>query len=118
MELDLNRVQDNVRAATTADLLDRATIYRPGMEASALVLIDAELRSRGVGPAELATHGERRAAEVILDRHGVPWTCHLCHRPAVERRWVWGRLWKVLPLFPRRAYLCALHLPFDEDAEN
>src|SRR3954453_4314818 len=45
--LDLDRVRQNVLRATDEDLLDRATVYRRGMEAAALDIIDAELAERG-----------------------------------------------------------------------
>ena len=44
--LDLDRVRQNIRQATTEDLLDRMTVYRAGMEEEALELIADELRSR------------------------------------------------------------------------
>src|SRR5262249_25099597 len=60
MELDLDRVRTNVRSATTEDLLDRATVYRAGMEPEALDIIEAELEARNVTTAEIRDHEERR----------------------------------------------------------
>jgi hypothetical protein len=109
MEFDIEKVRTNVRSATTEDLLDRATVWRDGMESEALEVIEAELARRGVGPDAIKKHAQRRAAVVLADKNGVAAVCYRCHRPAVERCRVWGRLWNVLPLFPRRAYVCDLH---------
>src|SRR5258708_7816623 len=56
MELNLDRVRENVRQADTEDLLDRATVYRDGMEPEAILLIEAELRARGVTEADILAH--------------------------------------------------------------
>ena len=108
-ELNLERVKANVAKAETEDLLDRATVYRNGMEQAALDLIDAELRARGVGEAELAAHRERRS-RTLLGRSDHAVKCGNCARPAVARHWGWHRLWGVLPLFPRPQPYCAVHL--------
>ena len=111
MQFNIDKLRANVRSAATEDLLDRATVWRDGMVPEALDAIEAELRRRGVRPDEIERHAERRAGAVMAGRDGVAAVCYRCARPAVERRWVWGRLWKVLPLFPRRAYVCAEHGP-------
>jgi hypothetical protein len=110
MKLDLERVRANVRAATTEDLLDRATLFRNGMEPEALEIIDEELRSRGVAPSDLAAH-ERRGEGAVPGPEGSPRGCAKCGRPATWEGWTWGRLWWVLPLFPRWAALCDEHRP-------
>ncbi len=110
LELNLERVKTNVQKADTEDLLDRATVYRDGMEPAALELIDAELRARGVSAAEVASHRERRA-RTIGGADGLPLKCEECSRPAVARRWGWHRLWGRLPVFPRRMAFCEEHLP-------
>src|SRR5215471_320865 len=99
LRLDLEKVRANVKNAATEDLLDRATVYRAGMEPAALEIIDAELRSRGVSEEATAAHAARRGAGV-LDDDGLPMKCEKCRGPAVARVWVWHRLWGVLPLFP------------------
>ena len=111
MALDLNmeRVKTNVRKADTEDLLDRATVYRDGMEPDALELIDAELRSRGVSAAEVAAHRERRA-RIVYDAAGLAVKC-LRVRVRPWRKWAWHLLWGKLPLFPRRLAYCEEHLP-------
>jgi hypothetical protein len=109
MNLNLDRVRENVRRADTEDLLNRATVYRQGMEPEALAIIDAELRQRGVGPAELAAHGEQAGARVLKDPDGLALRCHECHKPAVVRAWDWHLLWGLVPVFPRRFQLCEEH---------
>ena len=109
MDLNLDRVRANVETAGTEDLLDRATVFRAGMEPEALDIIDEELRKRGVTAGEVADHAQRRQEEGLLDADGAPLRCARCSRPAVVRRWRWGKLWGVLPMFPRRMALCAEH---------
>jgi hypothetical protein len=111
MRFHLKKVRANVAAASTDDLLDRATVWREGMEPEALEAIEAELRKRGVGPSELERHAEHRAGEVARDPGGTAQVCYRCERPAVAWCWVWGRFWKVLPMFPRRARVCEEHRP-------
>jgi hypothetical protein len=108
--LNLERVQTNVRSADLEDLLDRATVYRNGMEQPALELIDAELRARGIDAGTVAAHWERRAT-TLYEANGLAVKCKRCVRPAVARRWSWHRLWGVLPVFPRRLAFCDQHLP-------
>jgi hypothetical protein len=112
LQLDLERVRANVRSATTTDLLDRATVYRSGMEPEALAVIEEELRRRRVTEADIALHAEQHR-DVLLDPGGCALTCHRCRRPAVLVVWDWHRLWGVLPVFPRRFPLCADHVPED-----
>src|SRR4051812_38435674 len=111
MDLDLQRVRANVRSADTEDLLDRATVYRAGMEPEALEVIDRELRERGVSAGDIAVHAERRQRTLLQDPDGRVRECRRCHRPAVVVGWEWGRLWWLLPLFPRRAAYCEEHRP-------
>ena len=111
MRFNPEKVRSNVRQASTEDLLDRVTVWRYGMEPEALDLIEAELRQRGVDPGEVEAHAERRKADVVPGSRGMAAVCYLCDRPAVERRWVWGKFWRLVPLFPRRAYVCAEHRP-------
>jgi hypothetical protein len=110
LELNLERVKANVQKAETEDLLDRATVYRDGMEPAALELIDSELRARGVSAADIAAHRERRA-RTIYAADGLPRKCEECSRPAVVRRWGWHRIWGSLPVFPRLLSYCEEHMP-------
>jgi hypothetical protein len=110
LELDLERVKRNVQQSDTEDLLDRATVYRDGMEPAALELVDAELRARGVGDAAIAEHRRRRAGTIYAS-DGLALKCSKCQKPAVVRRWGWHRLWGVLPLFPRPLAFCEEHIP-------
>ena len=107
---DLDAVEANVVRAETEDLLDRATVYRNGMEPEALNLIDAELRARGVGEADLLMHRERRA-RTLYASDGLAVRCGRCPRPAVARKWVWWRYLGLLPVFPRPLVFCEIHLP-------
>jgi hypothetical protein len=107
MKLNLEAVRANVAQATTEDLLDRATVYRDGMEPEALEIIDAELRARGVSEAEAMAHAAKGRAP--RDADGLPLRCARCSRPAVTVVWGWHRLFGRLPLFPVRRPLCAEH---------
>ena len=89
---DQERIRANVSAASTEDLLDRATVYRPGLEPEALALIEEELRRRGVTAAQQADHAEGRLG-VLSDARGTASRCARCGRPAVWRGWGWHRPW-------------------------
>jgi hypothetical protein len=108
MELNLERVRAGVKAASTEDLLDRATVYRAGMEPEALAIIDEELHQRGVTAGEIHDHAERQRGKSLLEG-GLPGRCARCARPAATHAWRWHRLWGVLPLFPRWVALCEEH---------
>jgi hypothetical protein len=116
MSFDLEKVRANVRQAETADLLDRVTIWRDGMEPEAIELIEAELRRRGVQAEELEAHARQRAGNMILRPDGLPVVCYYCNKPAVSRRWVWGRTRGIGPPIPRRACVCEEHSRKDEAA--
>jgi len=111
MLFDLQRVKANVRKATTEDLLDRVTVYRAGMEDSALEVIEEELRARNIGADEIEAHAERRRRETTFLPDGTAVRCSFCHRPAVAEGWGWHQLWGLLPLFPRFYYYCSEHRP-------
>jgi hypothetical protein len=108
VRFDSQRVLQDVRQATTEDLLDRVTAYRTGMEAEALGIMEAELRRRGVGRKQIEDHAQR---PVLADRAGVAVKCSYCSRPAIGRSWVWHRLWWCIPVFPRRFNYCPEHVP-------
>jgi hypothetical protein len=111
MQLDLERVRENVKRASTEDLLDRATAYREGMEAEALGLIEAELSQRGVTRDAIAEHERMRRASALFDANGIALRCHRCRRPAAMQSVGWHRLWGLVPLFRRRYAWCAEHAP-------
>jgi hypothetical protein len=110
MKLDLERVRANVRAATTEDLLDRATLFRSGMEPAALEIIDEELHSRGVTPEALMAHEAVRGVGLVKGPDGLPRVCAKCGRPATWEGCRWGRWvgW-LLPFAALRSAYCDEH---------
>lgn len=118
MEFDLDRVRANVKKATTEDLLDRATVYRTGLEPAAMPVILEELKARGVTAARIVRHEEERRG-AVLDPNGVARTCAKCRKPAVTCERGWFRIFRWVPIIPRRLYLCDDHRTsgdFDENA--
>ena len=111
MRLNLQRVSENVAHSPTEDLLDRITVYREGMEPDALELIEAELRHRGVPLAAIESHEANRRRTMLSGPDGLPVKCACCWRPAVVGVWDWHRLWKIVPIFPRRMCYCEEHRP-------
>jgi hypothetical protein len=118
LPIDLDDVRRNASEATTEDLLDRATVYRNGMETDALDVIEEELRDRGITPEEIAEHAERHS-NVLWLPDGTAQVCSLCRRPAVAQRWGWRQLrgaigpgvllwWLPIPWF---FSYCESHLP-------
>jgi hypothetical protein len=108
--LDLDRVRDNARLADTEDLLDRVTVFRTGMEAEAIEILEEELHRRGVSAADIVDHGRLRAGDVLFMPDGIAVQCNFCRRPAIERRWDWHWLLGLVPVFPRRLARCREHL--------
>jgi hypothetical protein len=111
MHLNPERLRRNIEQASTEDLMARATIWREEMEPEALDLIDAELRKRGIGAAELQAHGEQHRLRAVRGPDGRVLRCSRCQRPAVTEGWGWHYLWGLLPLFPRRFAWCEEHRP-------
>lgn len=111
MDYDLERVRSNIRNARTDDLLDRVTVYRSGMEPDAVLLIEVELRRRGVSDDEIDRHQERRRLETRLLPDGTVVRCDFCHQPATAEGWGWHRLWGRYPIFPRFYHYCDDHRP-------
>ena len=109
MDVDREAIADNVRSAATEDLLDRATVYREGMEPEALHLIEDELRRRGIRDADLRAHAEEQDAQVLRAPEGWALRCSYCEKPAVTRGWGWHRMWGVLAVFPRPFRYCREH---------
>jgi hypothetical protein len=93
MQADPQKVLANVRRATTADLLDRVTVYRAGMEPDAVVMIEAELKDRGVGAEEIEAHRQGCAEKVLFQEDGIAAKCSFCYQPAVAQGWAMHRLW-------------------------
>jgi hypothetical protein len=111
MRMNRDLVRANVRQAATEDLLDRATVYREGMEEEALDIIEQELRGRGISRDAIAEHERKRREGARFDSRGIALKCHRCPRPAVVETWGWHYLWGLLPLFPRRFAWCEEHKP-------
>jgi hypothetical protein len=109
MQSNPELIRANVRQASTEDLLDRATVYREGMEAEALDLIERELQERGVSWDVIAEHERNRREQLLFDSQGIALKCHRCQRPAVVETWGWHWMWGVIPLFPRRFAWCSEH---------
>jgi hypothetical protein len=111
MQLDLKRVRDNARQATSEDLLDRLTVYAAEMEPAALEIIEEELRGRGIGTEQIRSHAEEREREVLRREDGSCRRCSFCERPAIAEGLGWHRLWGRIPVFLRYLYYCAEHKP-------
>jgi hypothetical protein len=105
---DIDRVRANVRKATTEDLLDRITVYRPALEEAAVPVILEELMARGVDAAAIIAHEQARG-ETVHDASGAARPCARCRKPAVVREWAWHRWFGRVPVFPRQFYLCEEH---------
>lgn len=109
--LDLDRVRQNVEKATTEDLLDRATVFRVGMEQAALEIIEAELNARGYTSVDLEHHARMRGDKMIMYPEGVAARCSFCFKPASSQGWGWHRFWGLFPLWPRFFRYCEEHRP-------
>jgi hypothetical protein len=110
-EFDAETVRDNACHSTTADLLERVTVYRSGMQPEALKIVEDELLNRGVGPMEILAHRNQSEHELLFDNDGLPLTCSLCNAPAVTQEQGWYRIWGMVPLFPRLMRYCQAHRP-------
>src|SRR5262245_58360265 len=112
LQFDPHRVRRNAHEADSEDLLDRITIYRDGMEAAAIEIIEAELAERGVTQEQIDDHERRRCSEVLLHPDGLAAKCSFCRQPATQQGWGWHRLWGWVPVFPRVLYYCREHRPW------
>ena len=109
MGIDRQRVLDNVRAASTADLLERVTVFRSEMEPAAIVLIESELMERGVGLDEIAAERDAKLSAVLVGPDGYVLHCVACRGPATLRRTGWYRLFGLVPVYPVSQAFCPLH---------
>jgi hypothetical protein len=113
LPFDLDLVRKNVEEATTTDLLERATVFREGMELEALELIETELRRRGISFKEQAEFDAAQEHAVLRDAAGLPLSCFKCSQLAVEIHWVWH--WAgIIPIFRARRSFCATHRPLKQ----
>ena len=113
LRFDPARLRAEVQSAESEDLLDRATVFREGLEPGAVEIIEDELRRRGIDAAAQTRHAAARAGECVPGPDGQPLRCQRCTRPAVWVGWTWHRLWGVLPVFPVWGARCAEHRPPD-----
>jgi hypothetical protein len=111
LKLDPQKCLAEMQRAETADLLDRVTAYRQGMEPAALTLMEHELNRRGVPQSAIDQRMAECGRECLFDAGGVALQCSRCRRPAVTEVRDWHRLWGVLPLFPRSFRCCSEHRP-------
>jgi hypothetical protein len=111
MEWNSQKVLENIRQADTDDLLDRVTAYRQGMEPEAIEMIEDELHRRGVGAAAIEKRRQACERECLFYPDGTAMMCSFCRLPAVAQSWGWHKLWKQVPLFPRRFCYCNTHQP-------
>jgi hypothetical protein len=118
MFFDLERVAQNVREATTEDLLNRVTAYRAGTEPAAVRLIEEELRRRAVTAEQIEAHAERVREESLILEDGTAAKCSFCHNPAVAEARGWYRFLGPIPLFPRSYRYCREHLPAEKRKEE
>jgi hypothetical protein len=116
MKFDINRVRHNVRSAETADLLDRMTVYRNDIEPEALVVIQEELKTRGITADEILDHIDGQG-EVLKDTNGSARPCHFCRKPAVVVYWGWHRMFGRLPIFRRKFRACEDHRPPEKESD-
>jgi hypothetical protein len=111
MEFDPQQTLVNIREAETADLLDRITAYRAGMEPDALDMIEQELRRRGVTESEVQAHQARCQNDCVFGTDGIALMCSDCGQPAAKMGWRWYRLFGLLPLLPLKVRFCKEHQP-------
>lgn len=111
LQFNPERVWQNVRQASTEDLLDRVTVYRQGMEPEAVEIAEAELRARGIREKEIEEHAHLRGRDAIPLADGTARECSHCRRPAVAEGWGWHRPWGLVPVFPRYFSYCERHRP-------
>lgn len=109
MQLDLRKVAEFIRGASTEELLDRVTVYREGMEPAALDLMEGELDRRGVTREYIADHDEERRATAIMLPDGTAVRCSFCFRPAIIQAKGWHKIFGRVPIFPRLYSRCAIH---------
>lgn len=111
MKIEPEKIQENIRQATTLDLLDRCTYYREGMEADALDWIERELQGRGIGASDIEAHAQQLGDRTIAIPEGGAARCSYCERPAIETVSGWHWLWGLIPILPRQFYYCPDHVP-------
>jgi hypothetical protein len=110
MKITNQTLKTNASRASTEDLLNRATVFREGMEPEALAIFEEELTRRGIDQSAIDRHAQTTVC--LRTPEGEPLQCSRCHNPAVKEVWGWQRIffgW--LPVFLRRYRYCPEHLP-------
>ncbi len=110
MEWNPQKLLVNIHKADTDDLIDRVTVYRAGMDAEAIELIEDELRRRGVKEQEIQSYWDECRGECLFHAGGSAKMCSFCRKPAVTERWGWHRLMGKVPIVPRRLRYCKEHI--------
>jgi len=103
------KVLANIRNADTDDLIDRITVYRAGMEPTAVEMIENELHRRGVKQGQIESYQQQCQSECLFNGDGTAKTCSQCRKPAVREGWGWHRLMGKIPVFPRWLRYCRDH---------
>ncbi|AWM38666.1 hypothetical protein C1280_17865 [Gemmata obscuriglobus] len=115
MHLPLKEIAAYIRRAPTAELLDRVTIYRDGMEPAALDLMEGELDRRRITREQIAEYDAALQAAVVRRADGSVRRCERCERPAVHQHRGWHKLCWFVPVFRRSFYLCEEHRSDERD---
>jgi hypothetical protein len=110
-ELNLKKVAEYIRKASTIELLERFTLLREDMEPAALDLIEHELERRGWNREQINEFERENSAQILKNSEGQVLRCRKCGLVAKSRKWSWYRLWGKVPLFPYRPAFCAVHAP-------
>jgi len=115
MSFDEKALAERLSTVETGDLLDRVTVYRGEMEPAAVVLMERELRQRGLSAVQIREHAEA-SSDVLRRSDGSILRCEFCERPAVSLDWGWHHWFGKVPLFPRKLARCRDHVPVAPEA--
>jgi hypothetical protein len=111
VDLDEQKLRDNIDRSDNDDLLDRVTAYRAGMEPAAIEWIERELHRRGVTAAQIQEYAETCQRDCVFDQNGSAKMCSFCRRPAVREGWGWHALLGMITIIPCWLRYCKDHDP-------